>query len=239
MQVKVVGVLHETGGSPDHWLIWPLDQVERLIAWNKGHSVDRNRVGYSAAVVKVTSVRAAISVEDQITEMGYRGSSPRRMLEQMNRFFQFIQLALGGIGAVALLVSAFGVANTMTMAIYERTREIGLLKALGARNATIMLIFLTEASAIGLLGGLIGAATSLGLGHLINNAGSHFLDTQSMLSAFGPPIPINAEVGQMVVIPPWLLWGAVTFAFVVGAFSGMYPSVRAASLDPLEALRYE
>jgi putative ABC transport system permease protein len=150
-----------------------------------------------------------------------------------------IQTIMTGIGAVALLVSAFGIANTMVMAIYERTREIGLLKSLGATNADIMIIFLSEAAGIGFFGGLGGIFFAQLLSKVITIFGGDLLaqaGTRLMNSPGGGPV-IGSD--NLLVLPAWLVLFALIFAVVVGVLSGIYPAFRAASLDPLDALRYE
>ncbi len=100
--------------------------------------------------------------------MGLMVQSQRQQVEQANSFFRVLQAILGGIGAIALLVAAFGIANTMLMAILERTREIGLMKAIGASNRDVMVVFLAEASGIGLLGGIGGVAVGMALNGIVN-----------------------------------------------------------------------
>jgi putative ABC transport system permease protein len=235
LRVQVAGVLGETGGPSDHMIYYPLCEVDRWNRWLLGRQIRRNVEGYDQVVVKVEDIQVAASVDEAITAMGYSVDTARRMIEQFNRFFISIQLMLGGIGTVALLVSAFGIANTMIMAIYERTREIGLLKSLGARNADVMLLFLTEAATIGLLGGFCGVLLALGLGNFLNDLGPGFMmQFSGMMGPPGSGIP-----GLGGYIPSWLVFFAVGFTVLVGILSGVYPAARAASLDPLEALRHE
>jgi putative ABC transport system permease protein len=239
LRVQVAGVLGETGGPSDHMIYYPLCEVDRWNRWLLGRQIRRNVEGYDQVVVKVEDIQVAASVDEAITAMGYSVDTARRMIEQFNRFFISIQLMLGGIGTVALLVSAFGIANTMIMAIYERTREIGLLKSLGARNADVMLLFLTEAATIGLLGGFCGVLLALGLGNFLNDLGPGFM--MQFSGMMGPPGSGIPGLGGSTVlyIPSWLVFFAVGFTVLVGILSGVYPAARAASLDPLEALRHE
>jgi putative ABC transport system permease protein len=153
----------------------------------------------------------------------------------MNTIFLVIQGIFGGIGGIALIVAAFGIANTMLMAIYERTREIGLMKAVGATNRDVMTIFLTEAGAIGLLGGIGGILLGVSGGALIDLIAGTYLATQAVQS--------GADAADVVIsiihTPLWLPIFALVFSSLVGVISGVYPAVRAASLDPIAALRYE
>jgi len=170
--------------------------------------------------------------------MTFRVDTNRKMLAQLDQFFQFIKIMLGGIGAIALLVSAFGIANTMIMSIYERTREIGLLKSLGARNIDILMIFICEAALIGLIGGMGGVLGALTIAHLSNQFGANWL--QRIPNALGPPGSLPGLAGTIIFeIPVWLIIFAIAFSTFVGVFSGIYPAMRAASLDPLNALRHE
>ena len=137
------------------------------------------RKGYSQALVKVQNPNQAPVIEQQIKEMGFTVQSDRQQLESINQFFLIVQAILGGIGAVALLVAAFGIANTMVMAIYERTREIGLMKAVGATNQDVMSVFLAEAGSIGFLGGVGGVLLAMGVNAVINVVG------QSLISQGG------------------------------------------------------
>lgn len=229
---KVVGVLEEAGES-DYTVYLTLQEVERINEWFQGRRVDRNREGYSRAVVKVASTRQVQEVKEQIAEMGFEAFAMQDALRGVNTFFTVLQAILGGIGGIALLVAAFGIANTLSMAIYERTREIGLMKALGARNRDVMSIFLAEAASIGLLGGVVGSLGGWGLGGVLN-----LFARSAILQAAGPQ---GADVGPSTIVytPPWLIPAAILFATLVGLVSGIFPALRAATLDPIRALKYE
>lgn len=227
ISVRVVGVLPEKGTIDDLNIYLPLKDVLAMNEWLSDRKININKEGYSTVIVRVADHRKVLEVSNKIKEMGFLTFSLKEMLQSVNTFFLIVQGVLGGLGAIALLVAAFGIANTMTMAIYERTKEIGIMKALGATNRDIMHIFLAEAGAIGLLGGIIGALAGYLLGWIIN-----FWVT-AYLARGGEGIP------SLVHTPLWLLVFAVLFATLVGVVSGVYPAMRAAALRPLVALRYE
>jgi putative ABC transport system permease protein len=136
------------------------------------------------------------------------------------------------VGAIALLVAAIGIANTMAMAILERTREIGVMKAIGATNRDVLSVFLGEAAGIGFLGGLGGVLVGWSAGQVINVFALAYLAGQAAQTG-GPP-PTTA-----VYTPPWLPIFALVFATLIGLISGLYPALRAATLVPVTALKYE
>jgi putative ABC transport system permease protein len=156
-------------------------------------------------------------------------------VREINSFFGILQAILGGIGAIALLVAALGIVNTLSMAILERTREIGLMKAVGARNRDVMVIFLGEAACIGLLGGVIGA----GLGWALSSAADVVIRSLVQQSSNGGGGFFGPGDSAVVYTPLWLPIFAIAFATVIGLVSGVYPALRAATLDPLRALKYE
>jgi ABC-type antimicrobial peptide transport system permease subunit len=139
-----------------------------------------------------------------------------------------LQALLGSVGALALLVAALGVANTMMMAIYERTREIGVLKALGASAGEIRRLFTVEAGMIGLIGGFFGLIIGTLLGRLVDWIAHRYLISEGVTG-----------VGLLSVVPWWLALGALIFAALIGIVAGLYPAARAARLDPVNALRHE
>jgi putative ABC transport system permease protein len=212
-----------------------LSDVVSLNRWYSGAQSDPGRDGYSQALVKVASPDQALAVEREITGRGFFAFSARSALQGINQVFLIIQGIFGGIGAIALVVAAFGIANTMLMAIYERTREIGLMKAVGATNRDVMSVFLAEAGAIGLLGGVAGVLFGVGLGVSIDWIAGIYLRGQAAQSGAGA-----ADMSISIVHTPlWLPVFALVFSALVGVVSGVYPAVRAASLDPIAALKYE
>jgi putative ABC transport system permease protein len=238
VRLRVAGVLEKYGGSNDYSVFLPLSEIEKLNAWNNPDTPRRSQNQYLSILVKTDSPQSAVAVEKAITAMGFSVDTPRKILEQMSQFFVMIQAMMGGVGAVALLVAAFGIANTMVMAIYERTQEIGLLKSLGARNADVMLIFLAEAGSIGLIGGIGGILAAAGLAGAINSAAPAILTKFN--GVMGPGgLPGMGSGMEIVFMPGWLILFAIFFSVFIGMVSGMYPAIRAASLDPLEALRHE
>ena len=181
---------------------------------------------YNQAYVYVDDMENVTAVQKAITDMGFQANSQMEWIEQSQQTYNMIQLVLGGIGAISLFVAAIGIANTMMMSIYERTKEIGVIKVLGCDLRTIRNMFLLESGFIGFMGGVIGVAISYGIGFIMN----HFLGIGQIMTG---------QAGDISRIPLWLATAAVVFAIFVGMAAGFFPSLRAMHLSPLAAIRNE
>ena len=149
---------------------------------------------------------------------------------------QTIQLILGGLGAISLLVAALGITNTMIMSIYERTREIGVMKVLGCVIGNIRTMFLMEAGTIGFIGGILGLAFSYGISFAINSFAAGGDGSGGGMGMFGMGMGGGASVS---IIPVWLALGALVFATMIGLVSGFYPANRAVKISALTAIKQE
>jgi putative ABC transport system permease protein len=186
------------------------------------------RDGYDAITVRAADLNAVPAVTEQVVALDLEVQSLEAILDVANQVLGLLQALLGSVGGLALLVAALGVANTMMMAIYERTREIGVLKALGASAREIRRLFTIEAGMIGLIGGVFGLIFGSLLGKLVDWIAHRYLISEGITG-----------VGDLSVVPWWLAVGALVFAAVVGILAGLYPAARAARLDPVTALRHE
>lgn len=181
---------------------------------------------YTSAEVKVDDLENVDAVSQQLRSMGYNVQSNIEYMESMKSQFAIIQAVLGGIGAVSLLVAAIGIANTMMMSIYERTKEIGVIKVLGCGLKNIKQMFLMEAAFIGFLGGVIGNIFSFGISGVIN----FIVGNSGQAMGFS---------GNISYIPVWLVFVSMGFAVLVGMVAGYFPALRAMRLSPLAAIRNE
>ncbi len=184
---------------------------------------------YATAKVYVEDVEQVKDISKQIKEMGLQSSSLTDMLDQMKKTSAMIQAVLGGIGAVSMLVAALGITNTMIMSIYERTKEIGVMKVIGANIKDIKKLFLFEAAAIGFIGGTVGVSMSYIFSTILNT----FLG-----SMFGASMGMAEGSSNMIsIIPMWLALATLMFTTFVGVAAGYFPAKRAMQLSALESLR--
>ncbi len=232
LSVRVTGVLKETRGESDWTIYFPLDQIKSLNEWAQGRRINYNKEGYSQLIVKVQDVEQVLDISDQITQMGFQAFTPQSFVQGINNFYVILQFIFGGVGAIALLVAAIGIANTMAMSILERTREIGLMKAVGATNRDVLAIFLGEAAGIGFIGGLGGVIIGWLAGQGINVIALVYLANQAGQQGGMPP-------SIAVYTPVWLPVFALIFSTIIGMISGLYPALRAATMIPVLALKYE
>ncbi|HSL29172.1 MAG TPA: ABC transporter permease [Anaerolineales bacterium] len=230
--LRVSGVLRETRGESDWTIYFPLEQVKTLNEWAQGRRINYNREGYSQVIVKVQNVEQVLDISEQITDMGFQAFTPQSFVQGINNFYVILQFIFGGVGAIALLVAAIGIANTMAMSILERTREIGLMKAVGATNRDVLAIFLGEAAGIGFIGGLGGIIIGWLAGQGLNVIAIVYLASQAGQQG-GPPPSVA------VYTPVWLPLFALIFSTIIGMISGLYPALRAATMIPVMALKYE
>ena len=231
VMLEVVGVLKETRGPSDGNIYLTLNEVNAWNEWMTGKKIDRRKEGYNQLIVKASDPKQTTEITQQINDLGLQAYSPQSTVQGINSFFTMMQVVFGGVGAISLLVAAIGIANTMTMAILERTREIGIMKAIGASNKNILSIFLGEAAGIGFLGGIGGVLLALLISVVINTFASSQTGGGSMGMMGG---------GSLATVTPWWLpIFSVLFATIVGLLSGLYPALNAAMLMPVNALKYE
>src|SRR5581483_808220 len=182
---------------------------------------------YSSISVRVKNPAQVQPVEDAIKKMGFTTFSILYASRGLRQFFAVLYAFLGIFGSLALIVASVGIVNTLVMAILERRREIGIMKAIGASDGDVQKLFFAEAGAMGILGGMVGVALGWSIGQVINFGTNIYLKRQSL-----PPEHFWA-------VPWWLVIFSILFAFLVSLVSGLYPAGRAARLDPVQALRYE
>jgi putative ABC transport system permease protein len=182
---------------------------------------------YSSISVRVKNPVQIRAIEDAIKQMGLNTFSILDATRSLQQFFAVLDLFLGIFGSLALAVASIGIVNTLVMAILERRREIGIMKAIGASDVDVKKLFFAEAGAMGILGGIVGVALGWAIGQVINLGTNVYLKHQSL-----PP-------EHFWSVPWWLVGAAILFAFIVSLLSGLYPAGRAARLDPVQALRYE
>ncbi len=237
---RIVGVLKaEDGFDINNFMetdmFIPLDQAKEFREANRDPmsrigELLAGDTGYQNAEVRVIDVSQVESIKEEIKKRGYRAWSFTNQVEEIKRVFLIVNSALALIGGISLLVASFGISNTMIMSIRERTREIGVMKAIGGSDGEIMRIFFVEASLIGLAGGALGVLGGWGIDLLANTLANRWILNQ---------------VGQAVrrieffSIPWYLSTGAILFAIVVSLIAAIYPAMRAAKVDPIRALRYE
>jgi putative ABC transport system permease protein len=182
---------------------------------------------FLSLTVKVAGPQFTQDVEDAIRKKGLNAFSINDALQGAKRAFILLDIVLSLIGSIALAVSSLGIVNTMVMSILERTREIGIMKAIGGSDADIRRIFLIEASAIGCFGGVAGVALGWLVGRIINFGANIYIQQQG-----GP-------TGNLFSLPLWLIGGAIGFSIAVSLVAGSYPAARAAKLNPIDALRHD
>ncbi|MBC7878011.1 MAG: ABC transporter permease [Anaerolineales bacterium] len=232
ISVRVSGILTESGSEADWSIYMPLEQIKTLNEWATGIRVNYNKDGYSEVLVKVENPDHTLEVRDQIITMGFQANTMLDFVQGINNFYKILQVVLGGVGAIALLVAAIGIANTMAMSILERTREIGLMKAVGATNRDVLAIFLGEAAGIGFIGGLGGVLIGWLAGQGLNIVAVVYLAQQAAEQGGLPP-------SVAVYTPLWLPIFVLLFSIFIGMVSGLYPALRAATMIPVQALKYE
>jgi len=182
---------------------------------------------YSSIYVRVNQIEDMKPVRQIIKKMGLHVFSISDQLEEFKRGFLILDSLLGAVGTIALFVAALGIINTMVMSILERTREIGIMKAIGGSENEIRMIFFVEAATIGLIGAFFG----LILGWIVTRIANVIANSQ-FLPKGEPPV-------DFFYFPIWLILGAVAFSIVVSLAAGLYPANRAARVDPVKALRHD
>ncbi len=236
-KIKAVGVLsgedEETGYSC-YMKIGDLDKILEDIKKTEKIKVKKTlKRNYQSAWVYVGDINKSAEVSQTLKDNGFQAYSPSDWLEETKKTSNMIQGILGGIGGISLLVAAFGIANTMIMAIYERTKEIGVMKVIGANLEDIKKMFIVEAGLIGFMGGLAGVLISYIVSFLMNTVLKDILGSvmEGMTGGMGD--------NQISIIPYYLALLSIIAASLIGLLAGYMPARRAMNLSALESLRNE
>ena len=242
-ELEIVGVL-EPDGAKGYWTqsgivlrIQDMKMLQKI--YNDMTKTKEESKSYDQVYVKVDDLSNVTDVETAIHDMGFTNTySMNQQREEMQKQVMNSQMIFGGIAAVSLLVAAINIINTMTMAIYERTREIGVMKVLGCELGNIRTMFLLESSTIGFIGGLIGLGISLIASFVLNNLSTlgQGLDLSGLM---GGGYYMGGGGGTISIIPPWLMLAALVFATLVGLVAGILPANKAVKISALEAIRHE
>jgi len=238
LRLKIVGIVETEpaagyGGYGNARLLMPLETASTLRAAQVNDLRDivrgtaTTKTTYPSLSVRAKSPSLVEALETSIKNLGFNAFSLLDASKSLRTFFSVFDLLLGIFGSLALAVATLGIVNTLVMAILERRREIGVLKALGAADSDVQQLFFVEAGVMGLLGGIVGVGFGWLLGRAITFGTNVYLKRQNL-----NPIELSS-------VPWWLVIAALIFAVLVSLAAGLYPASRAAKLNPVDALRYE
>jgi putative ABC transport system permease protein len=234
-QLKVVGIVDEEpyGGMRTvsrGRIFLPVDLTEKLNMAefsDMRSSLRGHGKTYATLTVRVKDPAKVAQVQDTIKQMGFRTFSVLDATKSLRRFFTVLDLFLGIFGSLALAVATLAIINTLVMAVLERRREIGVMKAVGASDRDVKRLFFAEAGAMGFFGGILGIALGFAIGKAINLGTGIYLRNHQL-----PAEPVW-------ILPTWLIGAAIAFSILVSLLAGLYPASRAARLDPVQTLKYE
>jgi putative ABC transport system permease protein len=238
LHLKIVGIVETEpaagfGGMGNARLLMPLETASALRAAQVNDLRDivrdntANKTTYPSLSVRAKSPAQVDALETSIKNMGFGVFSLLDASKSLRTFFSVFDLLLGIFGSLALAVATLGIVNTLVMAILERRREIGVLKALGAADSDVQQLFFVEAGVMGFFGGIFGVLFGWLLGRAITFGTNVYLQRHNLNSI------------ELSSVPWWLVFSALGFAVLVSLVAGLYPASRAAKLNPVDALRYE
>lgn len=224
---KVVGILEEgalagdvfSGG--DNAVVVPRETLRRIM---------NSKEGVSQIVVKIENPAESERISREIEEItGGNVISLKKIVRSIGSFFKAVQVLFFAIGSIALIVAGFGIMNTMLMSVLERTREIGVLKSIGAKRKHVVEIFLVEAGVLGFIGGAAGTIAGVAAAKMGN-----LIVSVALMRTF----QVSSEIPQLMSTPPWLVIFSIVFSVIMSIVFGLYPALKASSLNPVEALRH-
>lgn len=228
IKLNVTGVLkrNDTEWLTSEGVFMEINQLKTLVTkYRRQNGMPKlDKVTYEEVKVKCIDIDKVAAVQKQIQDSGFDCYSMEDSRKSMQDQANMIQLVLGGLAAISLFVAAIGIANTMVMSIIERTREIGIMKVIGAEVGNIRVMFLMEAGMIGLIGGVVGVMLSYAVSYIIN--------TVAVGGFYGGG-------GQISIIPPWLVIFALGFSMLIGVLFGFLPANRAVKISALEAIKHD
>ena len=234
----ITGIMVEDwnkGWETSECIFMDINQMKALEAQCRklsGQKAPSTAVSYEDVRVKCVDAASVSGIQQAITDMGFQCSSMEDTRQYFDEQLTMIQTMLGGLAAISLFVAAIGIANTMVMSIYERTKEIGVMKVIGAELGSIRAMFLTESAMIGLIGGVVGVTLSFLISYLLNNVPLVAGLLASLGLSFGGG-------GAVSIIPWWLVVLAMAFSMLVGVIFGFIPANRAVKISALEAIRHD
>ncbi|MBI2704718.1 MAG: ABC transporter permease [Actinobacteria bacterium] len=225
-KVEIVGVVAQEAGAGQ--ILAPVEQVNRSLAWTKAGVTDDSSIPvptstYSGLFVVAEGIDNVGKVRQEITAVGYATSAPENLLASVQRYLKVVEIVLTSIGAIALVVAALGISNAMLAAVRERTREIGVMKAIGGRDRDIRRIFLVEAGVLGFVGGVLGAITGWLIARAVGGVVNGYLNEQGLASI-------------QLALPVPVLLVTVIGATVLALLAGTLPAMRAARLPARDAV---
>lgn len=241
-KANIVGIVNKPEKYGENYILMPIDTLEKIkkdtekVYGNNNQS--NSRKGYDQVIVKCQSIDNVQEIVDQIKDLGeFNVYSPIEYISAAKKTNSSIQILLGAIGGVSLFIAAIGITNTMVMAIYERTREIGIMKVIGAKVSDIKKLFLLEAILIGFLGGGIGVLFSHLISFGLNKASPFLMEMMGMSMNMGMD-PSNSTT-KISSIPFWLSISSLIFASIIGLLAGYFPARRAVKIEALKAIKSE
>ncbi|MBK1813948.1 ABC transporter permease [Clostridium sp. YIM B02505] len=222
--LKIVGVVNKKL-LPGNSIITSSKDAAEIIGLTTLEENYEKEKGFSSVQISADNIKNVEKVKNEVLAEGYQAISNQDMIKEITKAFDNISLALSVLGIIVLFVAALGIVNTMVMAIYERTRSIGVMKSVGANNLSIRNIFLVQSGTIGFLGGITGIVLSLGIFKIVE------FGLEAYLKAKAISMSLNFS------IPLWLIGATLGFSIVIAVLAGLYPAMRASRLDPIDALK--